>query len=170
MNKPRKPYFTEHRRKRLTLWALTVLGWLAAVLFGDRDASHRHLAQRLHHICLDQLSRVVYALLVTRAIQLMKVRIPHRVQYWKHGRSLLRPHFRRSLLGARLRRALKHKDLPERIARLTEFLRDLDTHARHLAQRLRGKLRRLWRLVPKIAAAAVILGSPAHAPALADTS
>jgi hypothetical protein len=39
MNKPKPPIFTEHRRKRLTLWALTVLGWLMSVLFGDRDVS-----------------------------------------------------------------------------------------------------------------------------------
>jgi len=169
MDKPKPPIITDLRRKRLTLWALTVLGWLAAVLFGDRDASHRHLAQRLHHICLDQLTRIVFAILVTRALQLVKIHVPHRVQYWKHGRSLLRPHWRRSLLGARLRRALKHKDLREHIARLTAFLRDLDTHARHLAQRFR-KLRRLWRTVPQIAAAALLLGPPAPSPALADSS
>ncbi len=169
MDQPRKPIITEHRRKRLTLWALTVLGWIADVLYGDRDTNHRHLAQRLHHICLDQLKRVAVALLVTRAIQYAKARTPRRLHYWKHGRSLLRTHFMRSLLGARFRRLLRHSDLRERIARLAALLRNLDTHARQFAHRFR-QLRRLWRVMPPIGPAEVLYGAPASPPGFSDSS
>jgi hypothetical protein len=169
MDKPKPPIFTNHQRKRLTLWALTVLGWLASVLFGDRDAHHRHFAQRLHHIGLDHLTRVVITLVIARALQFAKVRTRRRLHYSRHGRSLRRAHFIRSLLGARLRRQLRHKDFATRIAQLTQLLRNLDQHARHLAQRLR-RLRRLWREVPAIAPAALMLGPPAPSPALADSS
>jgi hypothetical protein len=169
MNKPKPPIFTEHRRKRLTLWALTVLGWLMSVLFGERDVSVRHLNQRLHHVFLDQLTGVTIALLVSRALQFAKVRMPRRLHYWRHGRSLRRAHFMRSFLGAGFRRVLKHRDLKTRIAQLIAVLRDLDAHARRLARRLK-QLRRLWRLVPQIAPVALILGPPACSPAFSDSS
>jgi hypothetical protein len=169
MNKPRSPFFTEHRRKRLTLWALTVLGWLMSVLFGDRDVSVRHLNQRLDYLFLDELTDVTRALLVSRALQFAKVRMPRRLHYWRHGRSLRRAHFMRSFLGARFRRLLAHRDLKTRIAQLIAVLRDLDTHARRLMQRMR-KLHRLWRIVPRIAPAALMLGPPAPPPAVCDSS
>ena len=169
MDKLKPPIFTDHRRKRLTLWALTVLGWLMWVLFGEGDAHGRRLKQRLHHVCLHALTRVTIALLVCRALQFAKVRFRGRLHYWKHGRSLYRAHFMRSFLGARFRRLLKRRDLKTRIAQLIEVLRDIDAYARRLAQRLRT-LRRLWRVVPKIAPAALIAGAPALMPARADSS
>jgi hypothetical protein len=48
-------------------------------------------------------------------------------------------------------------------------LRNLDVYARRLMQRMRN-LRRLWRLIPQIAPAALILGAPAPMPAFADSS
>ncbi|HYD72581.1 MAG TPA: hypothetical protein VEF55_05550 [Candidatus Binatia bacterium] len=161
MNKPKPPIFTEHRRKRLTLWALTVLGWLMSVLFGDRDVSFRHLKQRLDYVFLDELTGTTRALLIARALQFAKVRMPRRLHYWKHGRSLRRAHFMRSFLGAHFRRLLTHRDLKTHIAQLIDVLRKLDSHARRLAQRMRT-LHRLWRIVPPIAPAALILGPPAR--------
>jgi hypothetical protein len=169
MNKPKPPVFTEHRRKRLTLWALTVLGWLMSVLFGERDVSVRHLQQRLDYVFLDELTDMTRALLVGRALQLAKVRMPRRLQYWRHGRSLRRAHFMRSFLGAHFRRLLNHKDLKTRIAQLIAVLRDLDSHARRLMQRMR-KLYRLWRIAPRIAPATTVRGGFAPMPALADSS
>ena len=169
MNKPKPPIFTEHRRKRLTLWALTVLGWLMSVLFGDRDVSVRHLNQRLDFVFLDELTDVTRALLVSRALQFAKAPNRGRLHYWKFGRSLRRAHFMRSFLGAHFRRLLTHRDLKTRIAQLIDVLRDLDAHARRLAQRMRT-LHRLWRIVPQIAPAALMLGSPASRPALSDSS
>ena len=169
MDRPQPPIFTEHRRKRLTLWALTVLGWLMSVLFGDADAHGRRLKQRLHHVCLEHLTRTTITLLVARALHFAKVRRRGRLHYWRHGRSLRRAHFMRSFIGARFRRLLTHKDLETRIAQLIAVLRDLDTHARRLMRRLR-RLRRLWRDLPKIAPAALILGPPASSPAAVDSS
>ena len=169
MNKPKPPIFTEHRRKRLTLWALTVLGWLMSVLFGNRDVSVRHLNQRLDFVFLDELTDVTRALLVSRALQFAKAPNRGRLHYWKHGRPLRRAHFMRSFLGAHFRRLLTHGDLKTRIAQLIRVLRNLDTHARRLAQRMR-KLHRLWRIAPRIAAAAFILGPPARPPAFSDSS
>lgn len=169
MEKPPPPIITEHRRKRLTLWALTVLAWLTAVLFGERDVSVRHLNQRFHHLWLEDLTRTAIAVLLARTLQLLP-RPRHRVNYWKHGRSLRRTHFLRSLLGARLRRYFKHKDLGTRIVRLTDMLRNLDKHAAHLAARVRGGLRRLWRELPPLAPATLILGPPASPPAVSDSS
>lgn len=169
MDKPQPPIITEHRRKRLTLWALTVLGWLHGLLFGTRDVSARQFNQRFHHILFEDLTRTAIAILIARTLQLLP-RIRHRVHPWKHGRSLRRSHFLRSMLGARLRSQLKHKDLATRIARLTAMLRDLDKHAGQLARRIRGRLRRLWRELPPIAPAALILGPPASPPAFANSS
>jgi hypothetical protein len=169
MDKPKPPFFTEHRRKRLTLWALTVLGWLMSVLFGERDVSVRHLQQRLDHVFLDKLTDVTRALLVSRALNFAKVRIRGRLQYWKHGRSLRRAHFMRSFLGSRFRRLLAHRDLKTRIAQLIAVLRNLDSYARGLMKRMR-KLYRLWRIVPRIAPATTLRGAFAPMPALADSS
>lgn len=169
MHQPRPPLISNHRRKRLTLWALAVLGWLHGVLFGARDLNVRQFNQRFHHILFEELTRTAIAILLARTLQLIP-RARHRVHFWKHGRSMRRPHFMRSLLGARLRRYFKHKDLVTRIARLTEMLRDLDKHARRLAHRIRKRLRRLWRERPPIAPAVLILGAPARLPALSDSS
>lgn len=169
MYKPSQPIFTEHRRQRLALWALTVLGWLMGVLLGQRELSVRQLNQRFHHILLDDLTRVTIALVAGRALQFAKVRIRPGLSHWKHGRHLRPAGFMRSFLGARFRRQLKHRDLKTRIAQLIDVLRDLDAHARRLAARLR-KMRRIWRIARPIAPATFLLGAPAPLPALADSS
>lgn len=168
MNQPR-PLLSNHQRKRLTLWALAVLGWLMDVLTGAREISVRQLNQRFHHLWLEDLKRVAITVLVVRALQFSKLRVRRGVQHWKHGRSLRRAHFIRSVLGARLRRQLKHKDLKTRVAQLIALLRNLDTHARHLAKRLRS-MTRLWRKLPPIAAPTLILGPPAPSPAAVNSS
>lgn len=169
MYQPKPPIIAEHRRKRLTLWALAVLGWLHGILFGDRAISVRQLNQRFHHILFEDLTRTAIAVLIARTLQVLPP-ARHRVQAWKYGRSLRRAHFMRSVLGARLRRHFNHKDIATRIARLTDMLRNLDKHAAHLARRIRGGLRRLWRKLPPIAPATLILGAPASSPAFANSS
>ena len=146
MDKPKPPIITDHRRKRLTLWALTVLGWLAAVLFGESDAHYRHLPNA--STSLPRLPRASPSRSWSRARCNSPSRAPRRLHYWKHGRSLRRAHFRRSLLGARLRRLAQSQRPGERIAQPHRAPAQLDTHARYLAQRL-TKLRRLWRKCPK---------------------
>jgi hypothetical protein len=165
-----RPIRTQHRVQRHVLWALAMLRWLAAVLFTECPLSFRHL-RRFEETNLLGLERLVGNLVIARALRLVG-RPPRRgrLHYWRHGRDLHRRHFRRSLLGARLRRALRHKDIATQIAQLIAVLRNLDDYAAQLAHRLRHKLRRLWRVMAPIAQAAPLLCAPAPAPALADSS
>ena len=165
-----RPILNQHRLRRLALWTLAVLSWIAAILFSERAVTFRHIAQRTDLISLAWLTQLINKLLIARAAQLARLRRRKRIVYWRHGRDLHRPHIIRSVLGARVRRALKHKDIRAWIANLIAVLRNLDAHAAPLAKRLRRGLTRLWRIVPAIAEATLLLGPPAPPPALADSS
>jgi hypothetical protein len=165
-----RPFLNQHRLRRLALWTLAVLSWIAAMLFSDRAVSLRHIQQRTGFISLAWLTDLVGKLLIARAAQLARLRRRKRRVYWRHGRDLHRPHIIRSVLGARLRRALKHRDIAAWIANLTAVLRNLDAYAAPLAKRLRRGLTRLWRIVPPIAPAMPLLGPPAPTPAFSDSS
>jgi hypothetical protein len=141
MQSPHRLLTTSHQRRRLALWALAVLQWIVAVLFAGTPVAPRHIVQRGPRISLEGLTRTVIKLLVIRAGELGRRR-RGRLRFWRYGRDLRRPHFIRSLLGANLRRTLRHKDLATRIARLIAVLRDLDAYAQRLARRF--KLTRLW--------------------------
>jgi hypothetical protein len=160
------PILTSHRLQRYILWALAILSWIAGVLGGHR-VSARHRAQRGAISCA-WLTRLVANLLLIRAAHFARFRrcAP---QYWRHGRDLRRSHFHRSLLGGKLRRALRHKDFATHIAQLIAVLRDLDAYAKQLA-RNSYRRRRLWRRVPAIAPAEIILGASALPPAFANSS
>jgi NAD(P)H-dependent flavin oxidoreductase YrpB (nitropropane dioxygenase family) len=150
--KPYRPILKHHRLQRLVLWALVMLQWIAAALAGH-GIGRRHLAQR-GDVSLAWLTRFATDLLFIRATHIGRLRLRGPTRYWRHGRDLRRRHFRRSLLGARLRRALKHKNLVTHIARLIGVLRDLDAHATRLWRNLRRR-RRLWRTTPPIARSAL---------------
>jgi hypothetical protein len=165
-----RPILNQHRLRRLALWTLAVLSWIAAMLFNDRAVTARHIQQRTGFISLPWLTSVVSKLLIIRAAQLARLRRPGRIRYWRHGRDLHRPHLIRSALGARLRHALKHNDIRVWIANLIAVLRNLDAHAAPLAQRLRRGLTRLWRTWSPIAPAKLFLGPPASPPAFSDSS
>lgn len=163
-----RPKITQHRLQRYVLWTLAMLAWFAAVMFEKRGISARHLAQR-GDVSIAMLSRMTISLLIIRASRLLGRRPHGRVLYWRRGRDLRRRHLSRSLLGVKLRRALKHKDLATHISRLVDVLHNLDRYAAQLAQRFR-RLRRLWRLVPAIAPSPVMLGAPALSPACVNSS
>jgi hypothetical protein len=165
-----RPFLNQHRLRRLALWTLAVLSWIAAMLFHDRALTFRHVVQRMDLISLPWLTHLVSKLLINRAAQLARLRPPKHIRYWRHGRDLHRPHILRSALGARLRRALRHKDIRTWIANLIAVLRNLDAHAAPLAKRLRRGLTRLWRIMPPIAPAAALYGAPASPPAFPDSS
>ena len=165
-----RPILNQHRLRRLALWTLAVLSWIAAMLFHDRAVTFRHIQQRTGFISLPWLTDLVGKLLIARAAQLARLRRRRRLIYWRHGRDLHRPHIIRSVLGARLRRALKHRDIGAWIENLIRVLRNLDAYAMPLARRLRRGLTRLWPIVPPIASATLLLGPPAPSPAVADTS
>jgi hypothetical protein len=162
-----RPILTRHRLQRLVLWALAMLSWIAAVLAG-RHVNRRHIEQR-GDISLAWLTRLIVNLLMIRAAHIGRFKRRGPTRYWRHGRDLRRRHFHRSLLGAKLRRALKHKDLVTHIARLIAVLRDLNTYAAELARNIRRR-RRLWHTTPPIAPAIALLGAPAPSPAFSDSS
>jgi hypothetical protein len=164
-----RPILTSHCLRRLVLWALTMLAWFAAVFFAKRDIGPRQLRQR-GDVSLEALARMAATLLIIRALHIIGRAPRRRIHAWRHGRDLRRAHFRRSLLGSKLRRALHHKDAATRITQLISVLRNLDAHAAHLARRIRSGLRRLWRIGPCIAAATDLPAAPRLQPALADSS
>jgi hypothetical protein len=168
--KTHRPFLTQHRLRRLALWTLAMLSWLAAMLPANRAIARRHLQQRIGFISLPWLTRRVGHILIVRAAQLGRLRRRKRLRFWRHGRDLRPAHLIRSVLGGRLRRALKHRDAATWIAKLIHVLRNLDAYARPLIRRLRGGLTRLARLMPAITPAAAIHGAPASAPAIADSS
>ena len=147
-----------------------MLSWIAAMLSADRAVARRHVQQRIGFISLPWLTRRVGHILIVRAAQLGRLRRRKRIRFWRHGRDLRPAHLIRSVLGGRVRRALKHKDATTWIARLIHVLRNLDAYARPLIRRLNGGLTRLLRLVPAIPPAGAIHGAPAPTPAFADSS
>jgi hypothetical protein len=168
--KTRRPFLTTlHQRQRLALWALAVLQWIAAVLFGGRRIAVRHLRQRCERASLEGLTRLVINLMIVRARELAGQR-PRKRRFWRHGRDLRPCHLIRSLLGSKLRLVLRSKDLASRIAALIAALRDLDRHARHLAQRMRRRLTRLWAIAPAPSPATCLEQMLTSAPAFADSS
>jgi hypothetical protein len=168
MQSPQRFLTTPHRRQRLVLWAIAMLSWIAAVLFAEREITHRQLRQR-RRASIDGLRRVVINLILLRARELSGLR-PRKLRFWKHGRDLRTRHLIRSLVGSKLRRALKHKDPAMRIARLIGALRNLDAYAQHLALRMRRRLTRLWAITPAPTFVAPLVGLLAPAPAIADSS
>jgi hypothetical protein len=168
MKSPRRFLTTPHQRQRLALWALAMLSWIAAVLFAGKEITHRQLRQR-YRVSVESLTRMVIHLILLRARELSGLR-PRKLRFWKHGRDLRTRHLIRSVVGSKLRRALKHKDPAMRIARLIGALHNLDAYAQHLAQRFRRRLTRLWAIVPAPTFAALLLGPPAPPPAVADSS
>lgn len=164
-----RPLLTQHRRQRLVLWALAMLTWVEAVLFGNGNVTWRQLHQRCERLSLHGLARMVLYLIILRASDIAGRR-RRKLRFWKYGRDLRRSHLMRSLVGSKLRRALKHRDLATRIAKLIAALRNLDAHARPLAQRMRRRLTRLWAITPTASPAEALVASPASAPAYPDSS
>jgi hypothetical protein len=156
---------TSHQRRRLALWALTMLRWIAAVLFAGKPVSARQLHARCGRVSLERLTRMVVRLLIIRSSEL-RPRRRGRLRFFRHGRDLRPRHYIRSLLGARLRRVLKPKHLAARIDALIGVLRHLDRYARQLAKR---RITRLWGVNPAPTPAA-ILSAPILALAFTDSS
>jgi hypothetical protein len=163
-----KRHLSRHRRQRLVLWVLAMLAWIASVLAG-KPIGARQGRQR-GHVSLDGLTRMVTQLLIVRAGELARLRRRRRFTYFKRGRDLRCRHLFRSLIGSRLRRAMKRKHIGARIAVMIHVLRHLDAYARPLAQRMRRRLTRLWAITPRPMPATPLNDAPLLLPALADSS
>ena len=169
MKTSRRPYLTQHRRRRLVLWALAMLAWIASLLAGHKP-TWRQLRQRHRRMSIHGLAMLVKQLILLRAADIAGLKRKRRPLFFKHGRDLRRRHFMRSILGSRLRRALNHRDPIARIAVLIDALTHLDAWAARFAKRLRCGFGRLWSIAPAPVPADAILGPPASPPACADSS
>jgi hypothetical protein len=163
-----RPYLTLHRRRRLVLWALTMLAWIAS-LFGGAGPLRRHLHQRHRKMSLDGLALMIKQVILLRAADINRRR-RRRLVFFKRGRDLRRRHFMRSIYGSRLRRALKHGDPLTRITILADALKHLDAWAQRFAKRLRCGFMRLWAIVATPSPVALIPDAPTRALACADSS
>jgi hypothetical protein len=170
MHTPRRQLTTKHQRQRLVFWALTMLAWLASLLFAGRAPSHRQLRQRGRAMSLHGLTMLVKQLILLRAQGLAKLRRNKRRVFFKHGRDLKRRHLMRSILGSRLRRAFADRDPAKRIFALIDALRHLDAWAARFAKRLKCGFMRLWSIAPAPMPADALHGAPTPSPACADSS
>jgi hypothetical protein len=168
MKAPRRLKLTQHHRRRIILWALAMLTWVASVFAGAKP-KRRHLSQR-GDVSIPCLARLVKQFIFVRAGEMM--RLPHRdpPNFMKRGRDLQPRHAARSIYGSALRRALTHRDPLTRIAILIDALTHLDVWATRLTKRFRNGLRRLWAIAPERTSADALLGVPSPTPACADSS
>ena len=121
------PPISIHRISRLHRWVLLWLTWLVRFLEGAaRFAPISKQVEAIAHRWLDTIERGVINLVMAKAI------------YFHSRRNVAPPPFhrefatprkrrglRRALIGSRLRRALKRRDLGQRIAALTQNIDDL---------------------------------------------
>jgi hypothetical protein len=167
-----KHHVSKHRRARLIAWTLAMLAWIAWALSAATAPKRRHVRRRYGFISLDRLARTVAMLIVSRACDLARLRRGAGNRFFNRigGRAMWPRHARRSIIGGRLRRALKHGNVSARIAILTDALRRIDAWAAPLARRLRRGMTKLWprRAAPAGAVPLVVLVAvPAF---LADSS
>ena len=162
-------HLPKHARARLFAWALAMSMWLFAAITGAIAMKARHARQRADLDALARLDYLVRGLIITRASELARQRAPKRFGTAYRGRSIATPGLVRALIGSRLRRALTRKDIFEQLRALIDALHMLETHAAHLAKRLR---RRLTRLAPifTLPCAAAPLRSLTQAHAVANDS
>ena len=141
------PRIGVQRLKRIALWALLMLSWIAAVL-GGATPKRRHLAQR-GDARLDEMTRLVRSLVILRAVEIAPPRRTRRTLRFTRPRRQLQG-LVRTCAGSALRRALRARDPLQRVQRLLAALRQRDVLAARLLRRLK---RGLTRLAPIAAAA-----------------
>jgi hypothetical protein len=124
-------FVPEHRLKRFHRWAMSWLKDLAALL--DSTAILAPLAksvERIGHAFLDDIEHFVLVLVMLRATPYVR-RAPARKRLVDDGRKLRG--IARALMGSRIRRQLRPKDLRARIEALSQ---DIDVLTARLLRRL----------------------------------
>ena len=164
-----KRHLPKHARARLFAWALAMSMWLFAAITGAIAMKPRHASQRADLEALARLDYLVRGLIITRASELARMRAPKRFGTAYRGRAIATSGLIRALIGSRLRRALKRKGIVEQLRALIDALHTLETHAAHLAKRMRRRLTRLAPIFTTPDAAAPLI-SLAHAHAVANDS
>ena len=158
------PPLSKHRRARLIAWTLAMLMWMAQVFFCGAAFSDRHERKRGPLMSLDGLTRRVMMLILCRANDLtgFRWRKPRRRRVYR-GRDVPSRGAFRALVGVRVRRMLKRKELGERILVLIHAIQHIDHYAALVARRLkRGLTRRfmpLFALPPAPDAPVVMLAT-----------
>ena len=159
-----------HRRARLIAWTLAMLAWVHAVFFNDRIMSRRQLRKRGCFLSLDGLARMVTRLILIRAAELLGPRQPRKRMVRVRGEDLRRRHLVRSVIGSRLRRAFKHRDVRERVAILIAALKTLDLWAARFAKRLARRVTKLWAILSSAGATEALAAGALGVGPVADTS
>jgi len=131
------PPISEHRLNRYHRWMLLWLTWFAAFLKQARAfAPFSAQAVAIAHRWLDRIERLLVSVVLLRAA-------PHvrPTGAPKHSsRRRTETHLQRAIIGSAMRRALRAKDLTQRIAALSQ---DVDGLVARLLKRLpRGLTRR----------------------------
>ncbi len=164
-----RPILTQHRLRRVALWLTVLLAWMALVLIGDRRPLARH-ARRRSGYTLKQISYWVSELMMARALDMLPDVFPDAFPYWRRNFNAFFSHFRRTVLGARLRRVLDHRNPAACIANLIAVLRNLDAYAAQLADRVRYGLTRFLSACLTPSAAPALMSPCGPCPAFADSS
>lgn len=178
-----RPRFSinRHRRARIALWAQAMLAWLTAAMFSEPKRRRygvfrRRIRQRYRFASLGWAERLIRALAIARAIEIAGV-APRPARQLRNGappsarRRVMRAALLRAVVGGRFRRALKHRDLYERLRRLRAALADIDGLARrYLVARALNGLAKLYAIVIALPFAQALATLAAPAPAAADSS
>jgi hypothetical protein len=131
------PPISEHRLHRHHRWMLLWLSWFAAFLREARAfAPFSAQAEAIAHHWLNRIERLLISIVMLRAAQQVRFIASPR----HSSRRRIETHMRRAIIGSAIRRALRSKDLNQRIAALSQ---NVDALVTRLLKRLpRGLTRR----------------------------
>lgn len=124
------PPISEHRLQRYQRWALLWLKWFAVFLTHARaSAPLSAQASAIAHQWLDRIERTLISIVILRAAP--RVRVTNTPKHSARRRT--ETHMRRAIMGGAMRRALRSKNLQQRIAALST---PVDVLVSRLLQRL----------------------------------
>ena len=141
MRKTPRPPISNHRLARFEAWARLWLVWFVGVCaawWASGGGAHRR--------DLDRVARGIGGLVLAHAALRVRAHMVRRAGN-RHGR--LNSTLMRTMIGARLRRALQGRDWPQRLIAIVAVMRDLERHVCRLARRLRRGLTRLGVIDPR---------------------
>jgi hypothetical protein len=176
MQQRQQPIIKSHRFARITLWAKAMLAWLALALFSETRVSRRHVRQRYGFLSLAWMERLVGSLALIRAVELANLPCINRPPPRNTApagcvRRTPRAGAHRAILGARFRKALKHRDRIQHFERLCAALSDIDAFARrNLVKRMRRRLTKRRAVIMSAPPADPVASLAFTAPGAADTS
>jgi len=136
-----------HRVARIALWARTMLLWIALLLTsGLMRVNRRHVRQRCGFVSLTRMEVLIRALAMIRVgrfIPKRRARVQRSAAPSGFVRRVRRGGMMRASAGSRFRKALRSRDLLQRIHLLVSALADIDAFARRylLARAVRGLTR-----------------------------